>query len=221
MFAAAIFDMDGVLIDSERVIVDAYVAAARDCGHPIGEADFLPVIGMTGAASREVLLALFGGEAPLRRVGERAAAIMRGDREHPVFPEKTGARALLAALSSRGVPLGVASSTRRKEVLRRLTAVGFHEHFHAITGGDEVERGKPDPSIYLLAAQRLGVAPDACIAFEDSDHGVAAAHAAGMRVVVVPDLKAPAEVTRGRAFEVVGELSAVIARLPVWFSGGT
>ena len=56
MFAAAIFDMDGVLIDSERVIVDAYVAAARDCGHPIGEADFLPVIGMTGAASREVLL---------------------------------------------------------------------------------------------------------------------------------------------------------------------
>lgn len=220
MFAAAIFDMDGVLIDSERVIVDAYVAAATELGHAVTVADLLPIVGMSGPGVRQLLVGLMGGEAALKQVGERAHQRMRGDREHPVFPAKAGAQALLAALRARGVPLGVASSTRSKEVRRRLSAVGLHEHFHSITGGDEVERSKPDPAIYLLAAQRLGVAPHACVAFEDSDHGVAAAHAAGMRVVVVPDLKAPAELTRGRAFDVVGELSAVIARLPVWFPGG-
>ena len=217
MFAAAIFDMDGVLIDSERVIVDAYVAAARDCGHAIAEADVLPVIGMTGAASRTVLLGLFGSEATLRQVGERAAMLMRGERDHPVFPAKAGAHDLLAALAGRGVPMGVASSTRRREVLHRLAAVGLDAHLHSVTGGDEVERGKPDPSIYLLAAQRLGVAPSACIAFEDSDHGAEAAHAAGLRVVVVPDLKPPGDATRGRAFEVLGSLGDVGGRLSAWF----
>lgn len=173
MFAAAIFDMDGVLIDSERVIVDAYVAAAGELGHAVTAADLLPIVGMSGPGVRQLLAGLVGGDAALKRVGEHAHHLMRGDREHPVFPAKAGAHALIAALRARGVPMGVASSTRRNEVLRRLSAVGLHDPFHSITGGDEVERPKPDPSIYLLAAQRLGVAPADCIAFEDSDHGVA------------------------------------------------
>jgi beta-phosphoglucomutase-like phosphatase (HAD superfamily) len=72
-----------------------------------------------------------------RQYLERAATIMRGDREHPVFPRKAGAKDLLVALAARGVPMGVALSTRRKEVLRRRLAVGFDGHFHSVIGGDE------------------------------------------------------------------------------------
>ena len=217
MFAAAIFDMDGVLIDSERVIVDAYVAAAGELGHAVTAADLLPIVGLSGPGVRQLLAGLVGGDAALKRVGERAHHLMRGDREHPVFPAKAGAHALIAALRARGVPMGVASSTRRNEVLRRLSAVGLHDPFRSITGGDEVERPKPDPSIYLLAAQRLGVAPADCIAFEDSDHGVAAAHAAGMRVVVVPDLKVPGQDTLARAFEMIPSLALADDVLERWF----
>ncbi len=219
-FGAAIFDMDGVLIDSERVIVDAYVAASADCGHPITAADFLPVVGLSGPAARDALVELFGGADRLARVGERAAVLMRGDHPAPVFPAKPGAHDLLAAITARRVPLAVASSTRRREVLRRLSAVGLDGHFAAVAGGDEVTRGKPDPSIYLLAASRLGMDPRQCIAFEDSDHGAAAAHAAGMRVVVVPDLKAPTEAVLAQAFLVMPSLLQAMPHLDHWFAAG-
>jgi beta-phosphoglucomutase-like phosphatase (HAD superfamily) len=120
-------------------------------------------------------------------------------------------------LEAAGVPCGVASSSRVAEIRHRLGAVGVLRFFRAVTGGDEVPRGKPDPAIYLLAASRLGAAPADCIAFEDSENGAKAAQAAGIRVVVVPDLRHPAPEVLARSHRVLGSLEEATAHVPHWF----
>jgi beta-phosphoglucomutase-like phosphatase (HAD superfamily) len=134
-----------------------------------------------------------------------------------VFPLKPGALELLRLLRQRGVPCAVASSTYADEVRRRLTTVGVLDFFQVVAGGDEVARSKPDPAVYLLAAARLGVQPVRCLAFEDSDHGAAAAHQAGLRVVVVPDLRAHEFAS---AYMKLSSLEDAIAHIDRWFSAG-
>ena len=116
-----------------------------------------------------------------------------------MFPLKTGALPLLEALHAAGIPCAVASSSSVDEIRHRLGHVDVLKYFRSIAGGDEVTHGKPDPALYLLAAARLGVAPEDCIAFEDSENGARAAQAAGVRVVIVPDLKHPPEDVAARA----------------------
>jgi HAD superfamily hydrolase (TIGR01509 family) len=132
-----------------------------------------------------------------------------------VFPLKPGALQLLALLRQRGVPCAVASSTYVEEVRRRLAQVGVLDFFQALAGGDEVLRSKPDPAVYLLAASRLGVAPAQCLAFEDSDHGARAAHVAGLRVVLVPDLKAHEFAS---AYLHLASLADAMTHVDRWFS---
>jgi HAD superfamily hydrolase (TIGR01509 family) len=217
-FRAAIFDMDGLLIDSERAITEAWLAGAKALGFTLEREDFVQVIGLAGPESDAYLTRLLGGERPFLAIAAHArAALEAADRDAPTFPLKPGAAALLAALARAGVPLAVASSSRVEEIHRRLGRVGVLGHFRAIAGGDEVPRGKPDPAVYLLAAQRLGVAPADCIAFEDSENGARAAQAAGVRVVVVPDLKRPADEVLARAHGVIDSLQDALAHVPHWF----
>jgi HAD superfamily hydrolase (TIGR01509 family) len=189
VFTAAIFDMDGLLLDSERVIMRIWMESAQEQGLELSRADFLQVVGYGTAESHARLSALLGGPDSFQRVLERARTKL-GALAGVAFPLKPGALGLLRELRARGVPCAVASSTRVHEVRRRLAQVGVLELLQASAGGDEVARSKPDPAVYLLAAARLGVAPQHCLAFEDSAHGAAAAHAAGLAVVMVPDLKA-------------------------------
>ncbi len=217
MYSAAIFDMDGLLIDSERVILRAWVEAARGIGREVDEADYAAVVGRTEAESVPILEALLGGAANLRRVHETAQQLLNAEGR-PAFPLKSGAQALLQVLRSRGVPCAVASSTAVHEVRRRLDAVGVLEHFAAIVGGNEVPRGKPDPAIYALAAARLGVETHTCLAFEDSENGARSVLAAGMALVVVPDLRAPPPEVLHRAAAVLGELGHALERVPGWFA---
>lgn len=217
MYTAAIFDMDGLLIDSERVILRAWVEAARRIGRAVDEADYAAVVGRTEAESVPILEALLGGAANLRRVYETAQALLHAEGR-PAFPLKSGAQALLRSLRSHGVPCAVASSTATREVRRRLDAVGVLDHFDAIVGGDEVPRGKPDPAIYALAAARLDVEARACLAFEDSENGARSVLAAGMALVVVPDLRPPPAEVLARAAAVLGELGHAVERVPGWFA---
>ena len=188
VFTAAIFDMDGLLLDSERVIMQAWLASAREEGRDLSEADFLTVVGAGAAESRARLTQLLGSGAAFVTVRNRARQKILA-RPGIVFPLKPGALQILGLLKQRGVPCAVASSTRVSEVRDRLEKVGVLEFFRAVAGGDEVPDSKPDPAVYLLAAERLGVRPQECLAFEDTDHGARAAHAAGMRVVLIPDLR--------------------------------
>ncbi len=216
MFGAAIFDLDGLLLDSERVIMQAWIAAAQQEGLRLSEPDFLLVVGCGADDSRATLTALLGGHEGFQLVRARARASLAA-QPGVVFPLKPGALELLVLLRQRRVPCAVASSTQADEVRRRLASVGALDFFQAVAGGDEVLRSKPDPAVYLLAAERLGVPPARCLAFEDSDHGALAAHRAGLSVVVVPDLKAH---DFASAYMTLSSLEDALAHIDRWFSAG-
>ena len=220
-FRAAIFDMDGLLIDSERAIMRAWVAGARELGIDLAEDEFVQCVGRARPESDAILIGLLGGHEAFRAAGEKAQALLReghaGGEGEPVFPLKPGALMLLSALRDAKVPCAVASSSRVAEIRHRLGHVGVLGFFKAIAGGDEVTHGKPDPALYLLAATRLDVPPESCIAFEDSENGARAAQAAGVRVVIVPDLKHPPEDVAARAHGVIDSLADAIAHVPHWF----
>jgi HAD superfamily hydrolase (TIGR01509 family) len=224
-FKAAIFDMDGLLIDSERAIMRAWLAGARELGLEMVEGDFVRCVGRAGPESDAILIEVLGGPELFRATQSRAHALLRDHAEaqsrlhegEPVFPLKAGALALLGALREAGVPCAVASSSRVAEIRHRLGAVGVLSFFAAVTGGDEVLRGKPDPAIYRLAASRLGIPAEDCIAFEDSENGARAAQAAGIRVVIVPDLKRPGDDVVSRSHRVLDSLEEAIEHVPHWF----
>lgn len=216
-FRAALFDMDGLLIDSERVILDAWLAASRAHGIAVRFEDYAAVIGRAGPETRALLIGMAGGEEAFRSVRTHAARLMAPDGGKPHFPLKAGVVEVLEALRVAGVPCGVASSSASAEIRRRLGNVGVLHYFDAVTGGDEVARGKPDPAVYLLAAERIGADPGHCLAFEDSDHGAHAALAAGAQVVMVPDLKRPSAELAARSFAVIASLTDAGPHLHGWF----
>ena len=218
-FAAAIFDMDGLLLDSERPIRDAWLRAARETGAALSETSYLTVVGANDADSKTALSALLGGESAYLRVQTRADALLRAHEAQAGYAAKAGAGAILELLVARGVICGVASSTRRPEVHRRLDAAGLRGYFRSISGGDEVARGKPHPDLYLLAAGRLQVQPAACLAFEDTERGARSALAAGMAVVIVPDLKRPGPATQAACLGVLDSLADALPHCAGWFGG--
>ena len=217
IFKAAIFDMDGLLIDSERAIAKAWIEGAQALGFQLEMADLMKVIGTAAQQSTAILVDLLGSEEAMRATAAKAHALLPQAGGGPVFPLKTGALPLLQALHAAGIPCAVASSSTVAEIRHRLGHVDVLKYFRCITGGNEVARGKPDPAIYLLAAERLGVAPAECIAFEDSENGARAAQAAGVRVVIVPDLKHPPDDVAARAHGVIDSLADAIAHVPHWF----
>ena len=216
-FKAAIFDMDGLLIDSERAISAAWIEGAKALGFNLEMSDFVRVIGTAAQQSTAMLIEIMGSEDAMRATAAKAHALLPQAGGAPVFPLKTGALPLLEGLRDAGIPCGVASSSSVDEIRHRLGHVDVLKYFRCIAGGNEVTHGKPDPALYLLAAARLGVAPEDCIAFEDSENGARAAQAAGVRVVIVPDLKQPPADVAARAHGVMASLAEAIAHVPHWF----
>lgn len=220
-FAAAIFDMDGLLIDSERATLRAWTEAALALGVELRESDYLQVVGKAAQDSHAILQALLGGIAPFEQaMGAVRTALKEVEGDRLLFPLKPGAAALLAQLQAAGIPCAVASSSRTDEITHRLARVGVLPHFAAVAGGNEVLRGKPDPALYALAAGRLEVDPARCLAFEDSHNGACAALAAGMGLVVVPDLLQPAPEVAQACLAVLGSLEQAVPVVPRWFTRG-
>jgi beta-phosphoglucomutase-like phosphatase (HAD superfamily) len=219
LFSAAIFDMDGLLVDSERVTLRAWTDAAQALGCMLAESDYLQVVGRAAPQARAMLTTLLGGQAVFEQVLRDVVLRLADTGAEPLFPIKPGAAAMLQALHGAGVPCAVASSSSRHEIEHRLARVGVLHYFKALAGGNEVEHGKPDPALYRLAAARLGVEPAACLAFEDSENGALAAQAAGVAVVIVPDLKHPSEAIVARCYGVLASLDVARGHLPRWFGG--
>ena len=211
--------MDGLLLDSERPIRDAWLQASRELGAPIDATDYLEVVGCNEVDSRVKLQQQLGPACPYDAVRERATALLAEVLAERGYEVKAGVVTLLQALRERGVPCVVASSTHRAEVEYRLKQAMLAPFFCAFNGGDEVVRGKPNPDLFLLAAQRLQQAPQDCLVFEDSEHGARGALAAGMGVVIVPDLKAPGADACAASLAVLTSLHDAQAHLDQWFSG--
>jgi HAD superfamily hydrolase (TIGR01509 family) len=209
--AAVVFDMDGLMLDSERVERWAWRTACAARGYDFDDAFHLTLVGRRDADVRRDLEARFGASFPLVDVQAEAHALWLGRvREHGM-PEKPGLAELLQAIDEIGLPKAVATSSIRPRVELSLGALALR--FDAIVTGDEVREGKPEPEIYLTAAGRLGVRPGACLALEDSPAGQLAAARAGMVAVLIPDLVEPAVPPARRAgslFEVRDWLLAAV-----------
>ncbi len=192
MKRGAIFDMDGLLLDTERLYQESWVEMARIFGQLPDPAFPSAVSGTSGEGMREVIRRYYPAADPYAfQAGclARVDAIL--DQQGP--PVKPGAGELLEYLSAQGVNIAVASSSGRKRILSNLRATGLERFFDAVASGQQVERGKPEPDIFLLAAKKIGLPPEDCYVFEDSLNGVRAGMAAGCLTVMVPDLVLPPE----------------------------
>lgn len=181
---AVIFDMDGVLVDSYRAHFASWQAMFGEQGREYGEAAFAADFGRT---SRDILNRMFGGElsdATIREMDERKESLYR-DIIRRDFPVMSGAGELVDALAAAGFLLAVGSSGPAENIALSLDRLGRGKQFSAVVTGADVTRGKPDPQVFQLAAQRLDVAPGSCCVVEDAPHGIEAANRAGMKSIAL------------------------------------
>ncbi len=211
--AAVIFDMDGLLLDSERVCRDLLkqvcAAMGPEPGYAMSDDLFASLIGVPEDGNRRQLAAVYGPDFDYDAMNAGYHARREADFAGGV-PLKAGALAAVAAARALGLPTAVATSTLRRHAEPALAQAGIAPLLNALVPRDDAPRGKPFPDLYLEAARRIGVAPGDCLALEDSYNGVRAAHAAGVPVIMVPDLLAPTDEMRALAIAVMPDLFAVI-----------
>lgn len=192
MKQGAIFDMDGLLLDTERVYQENWMETARRFGQTPFPEFPTAVSGTNGEEQRRVIRRYYP-EVDAWAFQRDCISRVDGILNHRCAPEKPGAREILEFFRGKGVQTAVASSSGRERILSNLRQTGLENLFDAIVSGQEVAQGKPEPDIFLLAAERIGCAPEECYVFEDSINGVRAGMAAGCVTVMIPDLVPPPE----------------------------
>jgi HAD superfamily hydrolase (TIGR01509 family) len=183
--------MDGLMLDTERPMVRAWIDIARNKGWLMEEAVALKTVGIDEASSRALLTGIFGPDFPYDQIQEDLTARIIREAETRGIARRPGLRVLLDHLARLGVPLAVATSSAQKVARWKLSRGGILDRFSVLACGDEVRRGKPAPDIFLLAAKRLGKEPAECVGFEDSPAGLLSLRDAGIRSVFIKDLVEP------------------------------
>ena len=206
--AAVVFDMDGLLFDTETLSQAAFVAAASETGQQFPSDLFFRLIGGTWPDDRTLLLDHCGASFPV----DAFQVIWK--RQFDLLVEtsltlKPGALALLGTLDELRIPRAIATSSSLDSVRHHLGALGLTGRFDAIVARGDYAAGKPAPDPYLRAAERLGVEPRLCLALEDSFNGIRSAAAAGMIAVMVPDLLQPTPEIRALCSFIADDLLAV------------
>lgn len=185
---AVIFDMDGIIFDSERLILDCWEEV---CGKhqftDIREA-LIKCIGTNKVKTDEIMTQYFGNASDYGKYAKEASRLFHTYAAGNGLPMKKGARELLQYLKDERVPIGLASSTRLAVVEEELKEAGLYDYFQVVMGGDQLKRSKPEPDIYLMTCEKMGIEPERVYAIEDSHNGIRAAYRAGMMPVMVPDI---------------------------------
>lgn len=216
MITTIIFDMDGLMIDTEPIAERAWKKTFKDLGYTLSDELNRSMIGRNVPDSNRIVQDAMGADFPIALCRERANAAYTKLLDTEGIPLKNGLIELLEFLQKRSCAMAVATSTPRNLALHKLALTNLTSNFKAIVAGDDVLKGKPAPDLFLAAARLAGATPGRCVVLEDSPAGIRAGHAAGMVPIMIPDLIEPDEEITKLAFAVVPtlhEAQAVIEEL--------
>ena len=218
-YKAVIFDMDGLLLDTESMFLAAFMKTCEQSGLEFDMSLFKRIIGTNSIKTKETLINGFDESFNYDAFRTQWVQNVRDDIYKNSIPLKEGAVNILDKIKAIPLPMSVATSTAYTDAVKSLELTGIIHYFDFVVAGDQVTRGKPDPEIYLKSAKKLGISPDECIVFEDSENGVKAAHAAGMDVVQVPDLLEPSDELKALGHRIYDSLDDVCGDFETIFAG--
>ena len=212
-FLGIVFDMDGVLIDSEPIVKRCGQIAAERYGAELSDRLYNQLIGLPAKQVEQGLQAAFGAEFPMQEFRIELERLWHEHVHSHGMPVKPGVESILGLLQDHTVPYAIATSTPHERAQLSLAKAGILDHFDVIVGGDQVANGKPAPEIFLTAAERIFTEASACIAIEDSAVGVNAAFNAGMHTIMIPDQKQPDEATMQHVKELFESMHDALPRI--------
>lgn len=204
-----LFDMDGVILDTEKLYTRFWVEAAQSLGYPMTYEMALGMRSLSREAGERQLKAYLGDSVDYHEVRETRIRIMEAFIEENGVELKPGIHELLEFLKNHGIKTSIATSSPLDRTKKYLSQVGLVDAFDALVSGHMVEHGKPEPDIYIYAAANLGLNPEECLVLEDSPTGILAAYRAGCVPVMVPDQDSPDAETKGRVYAVAENLLKV------------
>ena len=210
---AVLFDMDGLVLDTEKLYTRFWQEAACACGYPMTKEQALGMRSLNRGAGLAKMQSYFGPDVDYDFIRQKRIELMDAFVEKEGVTLKPGIHELLAFLKERGIKTAIATSSPMERTVLYLTSVGLQNSFDELVSGYMVEKGKPEPDIYLYAAKKLGAEPRNCMVLEDSPAGILAAHRAGCVPVLVPDQDEPDEETRKLLHAKAESLTGVIALL--------
>ena len=213
LYKAVVFDMDGVIFDSERAVMQCWKEVASRHNIPDIEKAILACTGTTMVRPREIMLNMYGADFPYDEYARESSAIFHSRYDGGRLPMKPGVKELLTFLKERDKKIALASSTRQQVVTDELRDAGIIEYFDRIICGDMVSRSKPAPDIFLKACEELNISPSDSYAIEDSYNGIRAAHAGGLHPIMVPDLLPADEEMQSLAEIVLPSLTSIMEYL--------
>ena len=208
-YRAVIFDMDGLILDTEPLYKRAWQKAGDVLGYPITDAFYETLVGRRTQEAMAAMREKFGDQFHEERFHEYWLNEWKTIVREEGIPTKEGFKQVIALVERHNLPTAIATSTEEDRARLSLEASGLDGRFPVIVTGDQIAAGKPAPDIYLEAARRLGVPSEACVVLEDSEPGVLSAHAAGMAPIMDPDMTDPSEDVRRAAVHVVPSLLEV------------
>ncbi len=213
LYKAVVFDMDGIIFDSERAVMQCWKGVASRHNIPDIEKAILACTGTTMVRTREIMLNLYGADFPYDEYARESSVIFHSRYDGGRLPMKQGVKELLTFLKEHDKKIALASSTRQQVVTDELRDAGIIGYFDRIICGDMVSRSKPAPDIFLKACEELNVSPSDSYAIEDSYNGIRAAHAGGLHPIMVPDLLPADEEMQSLAEIVLPSLTSVMEYL--------
>ena len=205
---AVIFDMDGVIFDSERLVIECWEVVAAKHNIPDIVEICMRVQGNNREETGKRFREKYGNDFPYEAYKKEVTALFRERYGEGRLPLKPGVTEILKELKRNHIPVALASSTRSDIVKLELAEANLLSCFDAVLGGDMASRSKPEPDIFLAAAADLQAEPESCYVLEDSHNGIRAAYRAGMHPIMVPDMQQPTEEIRGMAEAVLENLPA-------------